>query len=792
MRNIILFIFLIHLSFLYVTVLPVYAPPPVFSKVSTLDLYYSDNNAICCVESGGFLYVGTDESPAKIIKINLTSFEVTSRLTLTSGENEIRDLVVSGGYLYAGLDLYPAAKIVKVDLSTFTRVGALDFTSGEYEMRDMLVVTDYLYAICNTPPAKIIKVNLTDFTKVSTLNLGETEYYGLRLASSGSFLYASTISPPDSPTLETGRIVKVNLADFTRVTAINLITCEEKYPRAMGISGGFLYVSAYDQMSPLVPSKLIKIRLSDFTRNATIEYDGDPDRKYLDFYDLVIDGNFLYLGASHGVGSLPTLLKCDLTSFTFIDELLQSSVGVFQTNGAAVYDGFLYSVKNSRPAQVYKINLSTWAYDSKLILIVGSSADYAQTLVSDGAYLYGGLYMNPGGIVKIRLSDFSLAFGKRFPSGYEEVVSLARHGDVLFAGLEVPQAKLVKINATTLDIIANYTCPSFYYSFPSLLYHNGFLYAGVDRSEDGVIYKFNPDTLTIADSLDLRFDEDYVIDFVVKEDFMYAIMEANYQTQIAKIDLTTFSRVDTLALSWQSPTSCCVDDEGYLYVGQDSYPTIISKIDTTVMKEVEYLALPVDEPYAHNALVSYGYLYLGLNHPISGIGGKIVKIDLETFRPVSTLTLNYTNGEKDVYSLCLVHGSGVYLYGGIRVSAPGRIVKMYLGEAPPPPYTPPPGVTPPEEVPPIEVITPLEERLPPTFWIILALALVMLGIYLYIRRKLWTISIVLIPIIIWLLHFKPYQAVSPILGLTYDFLAAVALVIISLALLLNKILGKEP
>lgn len=801
-----LILLVMTLFFLPSIIVPVRAQA-VFSQVSSLDLYYSDNDATCCVVDGDLLYVGTDESPAKIIKINLTSFEVVSRLILAAGEKEIKALVVSGTYLYAGLSTGPA-KVVKIDLSTFTRVGVLTFASKEDWLRDMAVVDSYLYAILLTPPAKIVKVDLSTFTKNATLDLGATEYYGLRLASSGDFLYATTQSPIDYPTYETGRVVKIDLTTFTRVAAINLTGygespwSVEQYPASLAISGGFLYTSSYDQMAPFNTSRLIKIRLSDFTRNATIEYNGDPNRRYLNFYDMVIDGNLLYLGASHGVGSLPTLLKCDLTSFTFVNELLQSAVGSFQTNGMAIHDSFLYSVKHTRPAQVYKINMSAWAYDSKLILTVGASADQVYALASDGTYLYGGLRMAPGGIVKVRLSDFSLAFSTTFESGENYVEHLVIKEDILYAGLDTSPAKIVKVNATTLEKIETKTFSSGRNYIKSLLISGNFLYGATEHWDGGYghIFKINLETFNVIDTIGLGYEESEITDLVVGGNYLYGVISttAYHYTTVFKVDLTTFTRVDTLILlpDRTYPKTCSIGGEGFLYVSYYNTPTIVSKIDTSTFKEVDYIVLPIAEGYALDSVVSYGYLYIGLEYPVSGIGGKITKVDLTTFKRVGVVTLNWTNGEKEVLCLQLVHGSGIYLYGGLGVSAPGKIVKIYLGEAPtpeiPPYYSPYQEEEEEEEIPPEEFVPPptIFTCFPQAFYVIMIL-IVLLAIYLFSKRETWKISIPLIPIIIWLLLLKPCQLpcplLAPLLSITYDFLVAIALTIVTVALLLNKL-----
>ncbi|MEM2570027.1 MAG: hypothetical protein QXT67_08865, partial [Candidatus Bathyarchaeia archaeon] len=120
-------------------------------------------------------------------------------------------------------------------------------------------------------------------------------------------------------------------------------------------------------------------------------------------------------------------------------------------------------------------------------------------------------------------------------------------------------------------------------------------------------------------------DGDYVWSLAVSGNYLYA----GLYSMVVKIDLDTFTRVDTLTLN--------------------------------------------DGEYASSLAVSGNYLYAGLA-TVAIEPGKIVKIDLDTFTRVDTLTLN--DGEYHVWSLAV---SGNYLYAGL-LTEPGIIVRVRIYE----------------------------------------------------------------------------------------------------------------
>src|SRR5205085_857756 len=79
--------------------------------------------------TGAFAYFGTDDNPAKVVKIDLANFTRVGSITLNSGEGILRSAVVdpAGHFAYFGTAVgnTTPGRVVKIDLGTFARVGAL-------------------------------------------------------------------------------------------------------------------------------------------------------------------------------------------------------------------------------------------------------------------------------------------------------------------------------------------------------------------------------------------------------------------------------------------------------------------------------------------------------------------------------------------------------------------------------------------------------------------------------------------------------------------------------------------
>jgi hypothetical protein len=135
--------------------------------------------------ANGFAYFGASSDsttqPSSIVKIDLATFTRVDALTLPSGEtfvhlpyqNVSTAAVIDtiNGFAYFGTDTAPA-KIIKIDLSTFTRVDALTLPPGEIYLQTAVIDDNgYGYFGCRSQPGVIVKIDLIQLTRVGAFGL---------------------------------------------------------------------------------------------------------------------------------------------------------------------------------------------------------------------------------------------------------------------------------------------------------------------------------------------------------------------------------------------------------------------------------------------------------------------------------------------------------------------------------------------------------------------------------------------------------------------------------------------
>ncbi len=298
------------------------------NKVLTLD--NDEGNIWVIFSDGTYMYAGLDASPAKVVKIDLSTFTKVSTITLSTGENAIRSMCSDGTYLYVGT-LTDPGKIIRINLSTFTKTSTLTLQSGvEYNIRSLFSDGTYLYAGCATPfDVRIVRINLITFTKVDTMNTGGvTEFNVCALFSDSNYLYAGLDMNP-------GKIVRIDLSTFTKV---DTLTLSKNGIGAMFSDGTYLYASAV--------TYIVKIDLSTFTETNTLSI------SYAQFiYSLFSDGTYLYAGVANVDPS--KIVKINLISFT-IESTITLENGLYQVYTLFSDGTYLYIGLNWSPGKIVR------------------------------------------------------------------------------------------------------------------------------------------------------------------------------------------------------------------------------------------------------------------------------------------------------------------------------------------------------------------------------------------------------------------------------------------------------
>ena len=108
-------------------------------------------------ETTGTAWFGVDDSPARLVRMDLNSMQVTGKLELRSDEERLWCLVRHGKFGYMGVEK-PGGRLVGVDLEKMERLGYA--TASTFPLLAGTVVGDYGYFSAGSNPATIMRLHL--------------------------------------------------------------------------------------------------------------------------------------------------------------------------------------------------------------------------------------------------------------------------------------------------------------------------------------------------------------------------------------------------------------------------------------------------------------------------------------------------------------------------------------------------------------------------------------------------------------------------------------------------------
>ncbi|MEK9156402.1 MAG: hypothetical protein AAB360_03865, partial [Patescibacteria group bacterium] len=294
-----------------------------------------------------FIYYGTYESPARIIKVNGTNNQIVSVLTLDSTDEYAIDsaINITNGYAYFGM-YGGTGKVVKIQLSDFTRIGSYSLPAF---LSALTISSDgaYVFAARYAAPAMIYKIQTSDMTLVgSALTLASGENYAFSAISDGTYAYFGTT---------TSHIAKVQMSDNTEV-------------------------------------------------GTAFAYAGPGTR----FHTAATDGTYGYFGTYYGN---PTdrsdVIKIQLSNMTQIGSTLTLNAGETNLESAAIdtVNGFVYFGTEAEPGKVVKV--ATAGLTRSSVVTLNSGENRAYGLAIDSGNIFIGTYASPPRSVLVNLTSFT-------------------------------------------------------------------------------------------------------------------------------------------------------------------------------------------------------------------------------------------------------------------------------------------------------------------------------------------------------------------------------------------------
>jgi len=334
------------------------------TRIDALTLLSGEANPSSAVidAANGYAYFGTGTNPGRVVKVRLSDFIRVDALTLDPGELDLHSAVIDtvNGYAYFATSTRPA-KVIKIQLSDFTRVATLTLNTDEsYPCGSAVIDTVHGYAYFGTctSPYKVVKIRLSDFTRVSAMGFGPEEhdpYSAVIDVASGYAYFGMCTYPGMGPP---GAIAKVALgsgdAAPTEVGVLALDPGEdEPLSAVIDTANGYAYFGAI-RVPPAGPAKVVKIRLSDFSRVAAVALGSGEN----DLRSAVIDaaGSYAYFG-TNGVnpGRVVKIRLLDMTRVSATD----LNPGEYNLASAVLdtVNGYAYFGTSTSPGKVVRVGI---------------------------------------------------------------------------------------------------------------------------------------------------------------------------------------------------------------------------------------------------------------------------------------------------------------------------------------------------------------------------------------------------------------------------------------------------
>jgi hypothetical protein len=185
-------------------------------------------------------------------------------------ERQFKVAFKDDSYVYFGVDYAYPIKVQKYDRSTLDYVATLTLSSGEEYPYAAAAYNGFAYIGTWDGTGKIIKINLSNFTRVGVLDPadGNVAYVGAAIDEENNFAYFTT---------NTNKLVKIDLSDFSVEGILTLDASEDGtwVNPIIDSTHDVMYLATYTS-----PAIVVKIDLTDFTRDSAVSLSTGEDSAY--------------------------------------------------------------------------------------------------------------------------------------------------------------------------------------------------------------------------------------------------------------------------------------------------------------------------------------------------------------------------------------------------------------------------------------------------------------------------------------------------------------------------------
>jgi hypothetical protein len=439
----------------------------------------------CVASTGGvpYAYVGSNEIPAKVYRVQLDTNPPTliETLTLNAGENNTLGAVAdpAGTYAYFCTNTTPG-QIVQLQINVFpmVRTAAIPLTYltvnyGAPRVMQIDPLGQFLYVGTQTSPGYVLKVQLPAMTIVGVLNTGVNSLFEGAIDTAGTYLYLTSSSS----------LVRVTLATFT-VTATYTVTpgfgvpsssnadctgvllnstrlyyqCGEASPLAfvnqLDVTGGVL--------SPLTPLFFLNYRENNLRCGVRA-----PSSNYAYFAACTQGVNS---GGLNNAGA--RIVKIQLSpSLVYLGSVAADSASdaYFSCGVIDSLDRYAYFGTNTAPARICKFDVTgslPVQVGSALVFPSGVNLNNLSCAVIDSlnqfAYFVTGT--SPGIVVKLELSTMTLVKTVTLQTGQNAVtcVFMDPAGLFLYLTTDTAPAYVITVSLLSFQYVAAVNSSAYY------------------------------------------------------------------------------------------------------------------------------------------------------------------------------------------------------------------------------------------------------------------------------------------------------------------------------------------
>jgi hypothetical protein len=510
-----------------------------------------------------------------------------------------------------------------------------------------------------------------------TLATPEDLLKALTVDSAAGFLYMGAMDRHENfPAV----IIKLRLSDLSRVATLPL-EADEKWIT----SGAFDSAAGYGYfVAKTGPAHVIKVRLADLSRVATLALPAGEDNMYGAFVDP--DGGYLYLSGGTSLNGIVTRIR--LADFSYQGTLTVTPSGWWfldhplfdRVNGQA-----FFATEGTTDQKLVRVQLDSFS-QTGILDMPGTIAGGLAVVDSTGEYAYyGASGSSTYQILKMRLADSTFVDALVLPAG--DVLGggvIDTTAGTIYVGIRSTPGRIIQIRLSDFTRVGEVVLggDDNYLTWAAHDATTGMAYFGLEgdasADEPARLIQVRLADLTRLAGVTLHRAQSYPHIGVLDSQAGYAyVVPDNYNgpaLEIVKIDLATFQQTASLVLPTHHTMQVGLFDaeSGYAYFADGNVPTSIFKVDLSTFTLAGTLTLTIDESDLTSGVLDPvgGYAYFAIdNNP-----GQILKVRLSDLTRVDALTLN--SGETFLDAAVIDPATHIAYFAA--ETSPGQVVKVDL------------------------------------------------------------------------------------------------------------------